>query len=476
MGNADLELCYLGAAEAIAAFKARRISPVEVLQAQIARVEAVNDKLNVLTYKYFDRALEQAKAAEKVYMNPAATPRPLEGLSCAIKDWHSVKGEITTYGSKVYRDFRPDQTAPTVQRLLDAGAIMHCRTTTPEFAHSGITHSPLWGVSRNPWNTRYSPGGSSGGAGASLAAGFTTLADGTDGGGSVRIPASINGVYGYKAPWARNPTDREHPGETLLHYGPLARSVADAALMQNVMSGPHPDDLYSLRDRVVLPASFEGIKGWRVALSMDLGYFEVDPEVQANTRAAAERFRSLGCEVEEVDLGWTDEVEKSWRITWESLFHALAGNLLPQWRNELDPFVVKILENGARHTVADFYAMHRVRYEMYARLEPILQRCNVLICPTAAIPSCVAERSNEDPLVINGKQRTPYTGWFMTYPFNMLSQCPVMSVPSGFSPSTGVPTGLQIVGRTYDDLSVFRAAAALESAGSHWKERQRPAL
>src|SRR5262249_23615451 len=151
-----------------------------------------------------------------------------------------------------------------------AGTIMHCRTTTPEFAHSGVTKSLLWGVSRNPWNTEYSPGGSSGGAGAALAAGMTTIADGTDGGGSIRLPSSVNGIFGFKPPFGRNPLDREHPRETVLHYGPMTRSVADAALMQNMMSGPHTADICTVRERVLLTERFDSIKGWKIALSMDL--------------------------------------------------------------------------------------------------------------------------------------------------------------------------------------------------------------
>ena len=178
MSDLNLDLCYMTATEAIAAFKTRALSPVEILKAIIARCEQLEPKVNALTYTYFDRALEQAKAAESVYARRGGEPRPLEGVPVAIKDFHPVKGEITTFGSKIYRDYRPDRTAPTVQRLLDAGAIMHCRTTTPEFAHTGVTASPLWGVTRNPWNLEYTPGGSSGGAGAALAGGMTTLADG----------------------------------------------------------------------------------------------------------------------------------------------------------------------------------------------------------------------------------------------------------------------------------------------------------
>ena len=470
MAEVDLDLCYMTATEALKAFKEKKLSPVELLDAHIGRIEAVNSAVNCLTYTYFDRALEQARAAEDKYARGAET-RPLEGIPCAIKDWHSVAGEITTYGSKVFENFRPEQSAPTVDRLLDAGAVMHCRSTTPEFAHSPQTHSPLWGVTRNPWNLDYSPGGSSGGAGAVLAGGMSTLADGTDGGGSIRIPSSASGVYGYKPPFGRNPLDREHPGETVLHYGPMARSVGDLALMQNVMSGPHPADIFSLRETLVLPDKFSNIKGCKIGLSMNLGYFEVDMQVQKNTLEAAEVFRSLGCTVEEVDLGWTEATQDAWLVNWEGLFYALSGDLLPNRHNDLDPYVVKILEKGREHSVSRFYGVKKTRFDMYEKLAPVLEKYDYLICPTLALPSVPADRLNDQPLEINGKSVDPYTGWWMTYPFNIVSQCPVMSVPSGWDPKSSIPTGLQIVGRTFDDLSVFRAGAAFEAATTPWKKR-----
>ncbi len=397
--------------------------------------------------------------------------RALEGIPTAIKDFHSVRGEITTLGSKIFADTRSDNTAPTIERLFRAGAIMHCRTTTPEFAHSGATHSPLWGTTRNPWNLDYTPGGSSGGAGAAVAAGMTTIADGTDGGGSIRIPASACGIFGYKPPFGRNPIDREHPYEAILHYGPLVRSVADGALMQNVMSGPHEADICSLRTRLRLPRAFEGIEGWKIALSMNLGFNEIDPEVEANTRQAAAAFESLGCSVEEVDLAWHYGVTDAWLAHWQGLFWAVAGELYPRWRHEMDPYVVHILETGRGHDAARMYNVNAVRGEMYKTLAPVLRKFDILIAPTLCVPAVKADHDNAAPdFAINGKKVPAYTGWVQTYPFNLMSQCPVASVPSGFSKS-GVPTGLQIVAKTYDDMSVFRAACAFE-ATRPWRDNR----
>ena len=474
MATPDSDICYLTATEAVAAFKAKTLSPVELMQAVIARCEAVNPQVNAITYDFYERALKQARAAEKVYTRRGGKPRALEGVSVAVKDFHPVKGEITTFGSKIFEHHRPDYTAATVERLFKAGAIMHVRSTTPEFAYSGNTHSPLWGQTRNPWNLDYVSGGSSGGAGAMVATGMTTLADGTDGGGSIRIPASACGVVGYKAPFGRNPLDRDHPLESLLHYGPLTRSVADAALMQNVMSGPHADDLCSLPDKLVIPAALEGLKGWKVALSIDLGYVQVDPEVERNTRAAAEVFRKLGCKVEEVDLGWDWGVLDCWLTWWEGLFAGVAAQYLPRWRYEMDPFVVNLLDKGRAHDAMRLYQCNIKRGEMWRKLAPIVNQYDVLLCPTLAVPAVKTDHDEfSTRYTINGKPVNAYVGWIMTHGFNLVSQCPVMSVPTGFAQS-GVPTGMQIVARPFDDLRVFRAASAFEQA-KPW-HRKRPAI
>lgn len=474
MDTSGNEICYLTATEAIKAFKQRRLSPVELMNAVIARTEEVNPKLNAVTYKFYDRALDAAKQAEaKYFKGDEKALRPLEGIPVAIKDFHPVAGEITTFGSRLYKDFRPASTAPTVERLFGAGALMHIRTTTPEHAHSSVTKSPLWGVTRNPWNPEYTPGGSSGGAGAAVATGMTTLADGTDGGGSIRIPASACGIVGYKPPFGRNPLDREHPYESLIHYGPLTRSVADAALMQNVMSGPHNVDACSLREKIVLPEVYPGIKGWKVAFSMDLGYFEVDEEVKRNTLAAVEVFKDLGCEVDEVETGWNWSVLDAWMTHWEGLFVGVAEADLNRWY-EMDPFCAGILKRGQQVSAAKFYRANAMRGKMYDFLAPTLDKYNVFISPTLAVPAPPATQDNADPnFKINGKPIYAYLGWQMTYPFNLVPQHPAISMPSGFA-STGVPTGLQIIAKTYDDLSVFQAAAAYEAA-CPWKGR-RPTL
>jgi len=464
------DVCYLTAKEAIELFKQKKLSPVELMQSVISRCEAKNNKLNAITYEFFDRALEQAKRAESRYMKTDGRPRRLEGIPTAIKDFHPVKGEITTFGSKIFENFRPDYTAPTVDRLFKAGAIMHIRTTSPEFAYSGATHSPLWGITPNPWNIEYTSGGSSGGAGAAVAAGMTTIADGTDGGGSIRIPSSACGIVGYKPPFGRNPLDRDHPLESILHYGPMVRSVSDAALMQNIMSGPHKEDICTIPQRVKIPESNATKANLKVAYSIDLGYVEVDPEVEKNTRAAVNVFSEIGAQVDEVEVGWDWGVLDCWLTWWEGLFAAVAGQYLPRWQYEMDPYVVRLLEKGMGHSASRLYQCNEKRGEMWRKIEPILNKYDVFICPTLAVPAVKADHDDADPnFTINGKPTHAYVGWVMTHGFNLISQCPVMSVPSGIS-SSGVPTGIQIVARPFDDLRVFKAASMFESA-QPWQEK-----
>ncbi len=469
------DLCYLTAPEALAQFRAKKLSPVEYMRAVIAQCERVNPRLNAFTYTFFERALRQAREAERRYVKKVGV-RPLEGIPVVIKDLHPVKGEITTCGSRVLEGVRSTYTAPAVQRLFDAGAIMHARSTTPEYAHAGYTYSALWGVTRNPWNPDYAPGGSSGGAGAALAAGMTTLADGTDGGGSIRIPASACGVVGYKPPFGRNPLDILPTNfELLLHIGPMARSVEDARLMQNVMCGPHVADITTLKPKLEIPPAREAIRGRKIAYSSDLGYVRVDPEVRRNTEDCVKAFKELGCRVNEVEVRWNWGVLDAWQTHWEVLSAALLGDIVGRCRyEEMNRFLVQTVRTGLGHSAAKFKKTEYVRTEMWRTLGPILEEHDVLICPTLAVPSVKAEHDPQDPdFKIDGRHVDPYVGWYFTYQFNILSQLPVISVPSGFA-SSGVPTGLQIVGRTYDDIGVFRAAAAFERARP-WRQN-RPSL
>ncbi len=458
------ELCYLSAIEALQMFRRRRLSPVEVLQAQIERAERVEKKLNAFTDTYYEAALDKARRAEAKYAKRAARPRALEGLSVAIKDEGCIKGQRTTNGSLIWQDNVPTHTDVFIARLLRAGAICHARTATPEFSCAAVTHSRLWGVTRNPWNRRYTPGGSSGGSAAALAAGLTTLANGSDIAGSIRIPASCCGVVGFKPPYGRVPESAIFNLDFFAHEGPLARTVEDTALMANVMAGPHPSDIASLRPKLRIPAKLKPIHRWRVAYSMDLDYFDVGREVRRNTQNALDVFAALGCRLEPVELGWTDASAKA---AWNYLCHLFGASVSPLLKKhgaEMTPYARAFAEVGGRSRATDFVASLQVAWDMYQSFGLLMERYDVFVCPTLAKPAVRAD----DPLdygeyAAQGKTIPDALAWCMTYPFNMLSRCPVISVPSGRA-KNGVPTGIQIVGRTYSDVQVFRAAAAFQRA------------
>lgn len=464
---ANLELCYLTARGARQLFRSRQLSPVELLKEIVERAQEVEPAVNAFADTYFDEALEQARMAERRYGD--GTARPLEGIPVGVKDAQRIAGKRTTYGSLVLADNVDTRSDPMIERLQAAGAIIHARTTTPEFCLSGTCRSRLWGVTRNPFNTEYGPGGSSGGSGASLAAGTSLLATGTDIGGSIRIPASCCGVVGYKPPKGRNPDGPPANFDPYNHCGPLARSVGDAALMQNLISGPHDRDHSSLREKIVLPDAFPAVRGLRIAWSMDLGYRPIDAQVRANTLQALDVFRSLGCTVEEVGLNWSQECDRA-ALAWYSAMHF---GRQPLWfmagsRQLLTDYAIAAAEMASSLKPDDVARSWEVQHEMYQEFGRIMEGRDLFICPTTAIPSLAAEQDMLDPdFEIDGQRTDPEYGPVLTHHFNMLHNCPVMSVPSGRA-GNGVPTGIQLVGRTFDDLTVFSAAAAYESAVGGW--------
>ena len=471
------DLCYLSATEALRLYAKHKLSPVELMAALIARADEVNPRVNCFADRYFDEAMAKAKRAEARYMKRGAKTGALEGVPLAVKDAQRVGGKRTTQGSLIFKDWVDDHSDPMIERLEKAGAIIFARTTTPEFCLSGITASRIWGVTRNPWNREWAPGGSSGGSGAALAAGLTTLATGTDIGGSIRIPAAACGVVGYKPPHGRNPDGPPANFDRFNHCGPMTRSVADAALMQNVTSGPHPLDHDSLRQKVKLPLEPAAIRGLRIAYSVDLGYVPVEEDVRRNMMAALDVFRSLGAVIEEVDLGWTADVERL-GLHWYNTMHF---GRITVWQQEnadlMTDYARKFAQVAKAQTgIEDVHRVFEQAHRMYQTLGPVLAAHDVFICPTNNAPSVKAEHDPWDKhFTVAGQKADPEYGWVMTHQFNMLQNCPVISLPSGHA-ATGVPTGIQIVGRSFDDARVFKAALAYEKALGGWytHEAKRP--
>jgi aspartyl-tRNA(Asn)/glutamyl-tRNA(Gln) amidotransferase subunit A len=471
------ELAYLTATEALARFRARELSPVELMTAVIERAGAVEPVINAFAETRFDEALESARAAEARYAGSGPPPRPLEGLPVAVKEEAPITGHRNTLGSLPLRDEVADHTAAFAQRILDAGGIVHARTTTPEFCCAPITWSKLWGVTRNPWQTAYSPGGSSGGSAAALAAGSATLATGSDIGGSIRIPASFCGVTGFKPPYGRVPEVEIFNLDHYCHEGPLARTVADCALLENVIAGPHPHDVASLRPKLEIPSPLAPIAGLRLALSADLGCYRVDDDVAAATRAAADRLRDAGAVVEEVTLPWRlADITQAARIHFGMIFGPSVQELYEQHKDDLTSYARRFYEEGAGIRKEDFVAGLALEAQIYAPLGDLLDDYDALLCPTFAVPALPAEYDNGSPVPVNGVSVDDWLNVLMTVPFNIASRCPVMTVPSGRS-RDGVPTGLSIVGRSYDDVTVFRIAAAHEERyGWYGTPDRRPAL
>lgn len=458
------ELHYLSATEALRAFRERSLSPVELMEALIARADKVDGTVNALCHRFDERALDQAREAEKRYLGKGESPRPLEGIPIAVKEEEAVAGEPWTQGSLIYKDEVADHDSPFAKRILESGAIIHARATAPEFSCAGFTHSRLWGVTRNPWNTDFAVGGSSGGSGAALAAGTTTLASGSDIGGSIRIPASFNGVVGYKPPYGRVPQDPPFNYDIFCHVGPMARTVADCALFENAVSGAHPRDHVSVRHRVDLPDRLAPIDGLRVAVSVDLGDWPVDPEIVSNTLQTAAALRSAGAIVDEVDLAVPRQlVLRAVSIHFNLIFAALVDKEIKAHGDLMNDYALDFASRS--RTVAAGAGLldeYELLADIYEPVGALLEQYDVLLCPTIGTRGLAAGDSYVGHgLAVGGVELDHYFDAIMTAPFNAMSRCPVLAVPSGFA-DNGVPTGVQIVGRTYDDETVFRVGAALE--------------
>jgi aspartyl-tRNA(Asn)/glutamyl-tRNA(Gln) amidotransferase subunit A len=450
------------AAEALAAFEARRLSPVELMEAVVERIERLDPLVNAITDRYFEEALAEAKNAERSYGGHGPAPRALEGLPIAIKDETEIAGRVSTSGSFLLREHVGTHDAPVVERIRASGGIVHARTATPEFSCVPYTHSRLWGITRNPWNLDFSPGGSSGGAAAALASGMTSLADGSDIGGSIRVPAAYSGVVGYKPPYGRVPSSPPYSLDTYNHQGPLARTVADCALLENVISGWHPRDSATVRESVIIPRELKDVRGLRVALSVDLGGYRVDAGVVRNTLAAGEALRDRGAVVESVSLEWSPaRIRVAMFAHFAAIFAAEMHEFVEGQHDLLSDYTLRFLELSQESGSGLLHSME-LEAALQNDLATVFENHDVLICPTNASEGLVAGDSYlaRGPEVDGVCLDSVYDA-VMTTPFNLTSRCPVLSVPSGFG-ANGVPTGVQIVGAPFDDRTVFEVGMALE--------------
>ncbi len=445
------ELHYRSASDSLRAFRSGQASPVELMQSLLARASDLAPALNATTAIHADAALAAARAAEARYR--AGNARPLEGVPVAIKEETSVAGWRRTIGSWLW-DETPTAHHPMVDKLLAAGAIPHVQTTVPEFCLIGQTLSRRFGVTRNPWNRAITPGGSSGGSGAALAAGMTPLATGSDMAGSIRIPAAMCGVYGFKPPFGRLASA---PGEELFAFaveGPMARSVEDLALMQNMIAGPHPST-YSGMPYTPLPETYPPIAGLRIGLAFETGSTDLCPDTRRNIERACVALEREGAIIEPVDLVWDGEE------LGDALIEAIFGIFLDEYLSKLPAdrlgegtvYLRWLMERycGKRNSILKASAL---ALGLHQELERKLWGRGVaaLICPTLFTTGIAAELdlTRERQVAIGSTRVDSYLGWVGTPPFNLLSRYPALASPPGLA-ANGVPTSLQIVGPTFDD-------------------------
>jgi len=471
------ELIYMSAEELIPLFKTAKLSPVDLLKAQISRYEAVGKLTNSVTYTHFDTAMEQAKESERRYAN--GTARALEGITVAVKDEHHDKGWIITQGSNLFKDDRMDHADPIVTKLKEAGAVLHLQTTVPEFYLNGVTWTKLWGVSRCPWNLKYAVGGSSGGSGGSLAAGFCTLATGSDMGGSVRLPCAYNGLYGFKPPFGRIVTPI--PLSYYSGTGPMARTFHDMALLHNVMTGQTPHGPATL-PKLDMPLTYPGIKGMKIAYSAGLSLAPLDSDTKKGMTAAIEDLRSLGAEVVEIDLDPGFTGGEIMEIFSKGVLGTALGGVFASYidrTDEMTDYAAYFVKKAAK---GEYGAVEIAEYEahikdFYVRVSDAVfeNGYDALIMPTLATPHVPADYDpTKGGLVVEGQKMDKQFILALTIPWNFLNWCPVVNVPTRLS-SQGMPMGMQIVGKPYDDLKVFQIASAYESvAPKLFRGKQKP--
>lgn len=453
------DLADFTATELLSGYRSKAVSPVQATHAALERLNSLDAEFNAFCLVDEEAALRQARESEARWH--AGEPLGLlDGVPTSIKDLLLTRGWPTLRGSRLTdtdQDWAED--APAVARLREAGAVLIGKTTTPEFGWKGVTDNPLTGNTGNPWDATKTSGGSSGGSAAAVALGMGPLSVGTDGGGSVRIPAAFSGIVGLKPTYGAIPIYPTSPFGTLAHVGPMTRTVDDAALMMDVLTG------FDSRDWSALPTptkSFQsglnkGIAGLRIGYSRDLGYVNVDPDVAASVDAAVKVLSDLGAIVEEVDPGFNDPID-AYHVLWFAGAGKVIEGYAPQRWAELDQALLAVARAGQRTTAMEFLAANQVRADLGLTMGGFHEKYDLLVTPTLPIGAFdVGLEVPHDSGMTRWAEWTPFT-----YPFN-LTQQPAISVPCGLT-STGLPIGLQLVGPRHSDALILSAAAAYANA------------
>jgi aspartyl-tRNA(Asn)/glutamyl-tRNA(Gln) amidotransferase subunit A len=465
----DDDLSFTPATELTRLIGAKKLSPVELMRLTLERAERLNRRFNAICTATYEMAMEQARSAEAAVMRGERLGS-LHGIPTSIKDLSFTKGVRSMGGSHMFADRVPDFDHLHVERLRSAGAISIGKTTTSELGWKGVSTSPLTGITHNPWKHGMNAGASSAGAAVCAAAGIGPIHQGSDGAGSVRMPAAFCGVFGLKPSFGRAPYHPMPNNGLISHVGPLTRTVADAALMLQALAGPDDRDMSSVE---AAPENYvahldEGIAGLRVAYSPDLGYLKVDDEIAVAVREAVRAFEDLGCTLEAVDPGWGDPIDMEYCL-FASSYAGMLGHLLERWAERMDPGLVAITRHGLRYSAGDYCRAQGERLLYYDKVRRFFERYDLLLTPSLSVAAFPADR-----LIPEHWEQHPWD-WLrwagFSYPFN-LTGLPAATCPCGFT-SSGLPVGLQIVAGRLRDLRVLQAARAFEQA-KPWAQHRPP--
>lgn len=451
----DDEVCLLNAAEIHALYAKRAVSPVEVTEAYLRRIERFNPATNAIVTVASEMALADAAAAEQKMMREE-TLAPLHGLPFSVKDNIFTKGIRSTSGSLLFKDYVPTEDSGVVSAMKRAGAIVLGKSNTPAFGWTGVTDNKVFGVTRNPHNLTLTPGGSSGGAAVAAATAMAALHVGTDGGGSLRIPAGFTGTVGFKPSHGRVPDVPPHTHWLFQHYGPIARTVADIRRVMDAIAGPDPRDPHSLPIGTDLSPAFKKRKP-RLMFTTQLGFVDaVDPEIAAICRSTALAFRELGWEIVERDLAWANPGSFAGVIAGFGLWSRIKGH--EHKTDEIEEGILAIIDSMRSLPNTAFYDAYFLRNTWCAQVFELFETIDLLLTPTTACPPFAVSKAG--PPEIDGKPALPGSWSPYLRPFNITGQ-PAISVPAGTT-KTGLPVGLQIVGGRFCDRLVIDAAATLE--------------
>ena len=472
-------LCFTSATDLARRIDRGDVSPLEAVDAYLERIERRNDDLCAYSTVIGERARSAARAAERAIERGEETG-PLHGVPIAIKDLFAFKAGVRhTYGSTVFDDFVPDRTAPVVERLEEAGAIVLGKTNTPEFGNRPTTDNELVGTTRTPFDTDRTAGGSSGGSAAAVADGLAAAAQGSDAGGSVRIPAACCGVYGFKPTFGRvpngNPSNAFAEHTPFVQHGPLTRTVEDTALLLDVMTGPHPADPFThpTLDSSYLERVGRPIDDLDIAYSPTLGLFTIDSRVRETVDDAVDALSAAGATVDEVAIDFDADPDEI-RSAWKTLFQVLLADIvrgideshgvdvLADHESEIDSLAVSIVEAGRDRSVMEYKRADAVRTDVYSGVRDVFETYDLLVTPTLAVPPFEADRLG--PSAVDGTEIDPFIDWILSWIFNMTDH-PAASIPAGFVDGS-LPVGMQLVGDRFADGDVLAASAAFE--------RQRP--